>query len=77
MNLASQESTPEILLAPNRFINLSLKSGNIILHLKKVDGIEITYALDKPGDNFNEGVEQFRCYRIFGLMDSEFELTLS
>ena len=77
MNLASQESTAEIILAPHKFLNLSLKSGGIILHLKKTDGIELTYALDNEGAFFNEAIDQFKSYRIFAAVDSAFELILS
>ncbi len=77
MNLSIKESTPEIEIGPSKHLKISLLAGSIILHLKKTDGIELTYSLNNVGEQFNEGVEQFRSYRILALSDSSFDVLLS
>jgi hypothetical protein len=75
--MKTQESSPEISVAPHRHLKVVVSSGNVTLHLKKKDGIEMTYDLSGAAACFNEDVKQFVSYQVVvnDLADYETELT--
>jgi hypothetical protein len=77
MNIQTKESTARLKIAPNKRINLKLISGDIILHLEKTDGIEMTYPLTNPGAFFNEEVSDYYNYQIIVNHESVYNLELS
>ncbi|MES2763492.1 MAG: hypothetical protein V4677_14860 [Bacteroidota bacterium] len=75
--MKTEESTPETLIAPHHQLKLLLHSGNITLHLKRTDGIEMTYSLNNPESCFNEDVSNYINYQIVVHVESDYDLELT
>ncbi|MES2513155.1 MAG: hypothetical protein V4580_03390 [Bacteroidota bacterium] len=75
--MKTTESTPEVAIAPHGRLNVQVQSGNIMLHLKKTDGIEMTYVLNGPGAYFNEDVSDYVSYQIIVNELSDYDIELA
>ncbi len=75
--MKTTESTGEIKIPANKRLKLTLNEGDITLHLKRIDGIELTYQLNKKGDCFIEEVREFNTYQIIVNKESDYVLEIS